>query len=258
MAKQVLFYEEAVPVSWQRHGNLSVKAGADYGFARKVNAVPVTTVEFPRAAAEYAIVFAGSEETVVPVVVLGIQDQNTFVDEEGRWKARYVPAFVRRYPFVFAANDDGSRFTLCIDETFAGCNHDGRGERLFDADGERTQYLKSVLQFQQEYQAHFNATVAFCRRLQELSLLAPVQAQFAAAGGRRHALAGFSVVNRERLKALSEDKLAQMVRSDELELVYLHLHSMGNLTAMTGNLQKQIESADAETNQETAARDTLN
>ncbi|MCP4686428.1 MAG: SapC family protein, partial [Desulfobacterales bacterium] len=207
MTKQAVFYEEAVPVSKERHADLSVKTGTDYSFAKNVNSVPVTAVEFPRAAAEYAIVFAGGEDAVMPVVVLGVvRDQNIFVDENGQWKAKFVPAFVRRYPFVFAGSPDGTRFTLCIDETFAGCNREGRGERLFDADGERTQYLESVLRFQQEYQAHFNATRAFCQKLKDLDILEPMQARFTTPAGKPHAVGGFLAINRQKLKALPDDK----------------------------------------------------
>lgn len=254
MTKQAVFYEEAIPVSRERHAELSVKTGVDYSFAKNVNSVPVTAVEFLRAAAEYAIVFAGSEEAVMPVVVLGVmQNQNRFVDDSGRWTAKYVPAFVRRYPFVFAGSADGTRFTLCIDEAFAGCNREGRGERLFDADGERTQYLSGVLRFQQEYQAHFNATRALCQKLKELELLEPVQARFTTAGGQQHALGGILAINRQKLKALADDKLLGLARSDELELAYLHLHSMRNLEDMAGSIQDQTEKPDAVANEAIAA-----
>jgi len=253
MTKQAVFYEEAIPLSNERHRDLSVKTGIDYSFAQNINSVPVTAVEFGRAAAEYAIVFAGDEEAVMPVAVLGVmQDQNNFVDEEGRWNAQYVPAFVRRYPFVFASSDDGTRFTLCIDETFAGCNREGRGERLFDADGERTQYLNGVLRFQQEFQAHFNATRAFCQKLKKLDLLEPVQARFTTPGGNRHSLGGILAINRQKLKALADDQLAQLVRSDELELAYLHLHSLRNLEAMAGSIREQTEAPETGTGEESA------
>ena len=233
MTKQVLFYEKAVPVSRQRHGDWSVKAGSDYGYSRTVNSVPLMAVEFRRAASEYPIVFAGNEETVMPVVVLGAQkDQNLYVAENGTWKAEYVPAFVRRYPFVFASNDQGARFTLCIDEEFAGCNREGRGERLFDTDGERTTYLNNVMNFLQEYQAQFRRTQAFCKRLKDLELLEPMQATFSGPQRERRAVTGFMAISREKLKALPGDTLAEMARTDELELAYLELSSMNNFKAM--------------------------
>ena len=72
MAAKQLIYENAVPVSKARHANWSVEVGNDYAFSRKVNSVPLAAVEFPGAAAEYAIVFAGSAEAVTPVVILGV------------------------------------------------------------------------------------------------------------------------------------------------------------------------------------------
>ena len=117
MATQLMIYESAVPVSHNRHGKWSIDAGADFGFSRSVNSVPLTAVEFPSAASEYVIIFAGTGEVVTPAVLLGVRDQeNLYLSEDGAWKARYVPAFLRRYPFVFSSTDEGKNFTLCIDE----------------------------------------------------------------------------------------------------------------------------------------------
>ena len=135
---QMLFYDKVVPVSSQRHRDLSIER-VDFGFAAKVNSVPLTAVELPLAAREYTIVFAGTEEAVAPVVVLGVADsQNLYLDENKAWKADYIPAFVRRYPFVFAQGKDANQFTLCIDEDWSGCNREGRGQRLFDDQGNQT------------------------------------------------------------------------------------------------------------------------
>ena len=74
MTTQLLIYERAVPVNSGRHVDLSVKAGDDYSFARQVNSLPLLAVEFPRAASEYAIVFAGAglKPTVVDRRVLTV------------------------------------------------------------------------------------------------------------------------------------------------------------------------------------------
>jgi hypothetical protein len=63
----------------------------------------------------------------------------------GGWQAKYIPAFVRRYPFVFSSRGVGKTFTLCIDEAFPGFNQSGRGERLFGDDGKPTPYVQNVL-----------------------------------------------------------------------------------------------------------------
>ncbi|TVQ88988.1 MAG: multidrug transporter [Chromatiaceae bacterium] len=230
MATQLLFYAQATPLNATAHRDLSVKLGNDYRFARQTNAVPLTSAEFPVAVHEYAIVFAGTDAALTPIVVLGAQqDQNLYLNADGTWNAHYIPAFVRRYPFVLAQSPEGKTLTLCIDEQFAGCNHEGHGERLFDADGERTAYLQQVLSFQQAYQAQHQRTREFCKRLVGLGLLQTVQAQLSAAGGARRVLNGLRVVDRHRLKALDAQAVHDLLHSDELDLIYLHLHSLNNL-----------------------------
>lgn len=237
MSTQLLIYETAVPVSNGRHGKASIEPGKGYGFARKINSVPLTAVEFPLAAAEYAIVFAQSGSEVVPVVILGARaGENLYVNDDDGWNARYVPAFVRRYPFVFAAKDDAKTFTLCVDEAFQGLNFQGRGQALFDAQGKQTPYVDNVLRFLQEYTAQFARTQAFCRKLAELKLLEPMQAQFTLASGQKMSLTGFHAVDRKRLKALPAETLAQMAGTDELELIYLHLQSLRNFVSVKDKL----------------------
>ena len=244
MATQLLFYENATPVTARAHGDLSVRTGHSYAFARSVNSVPLTAIEFSAAAAHYPIVFAGTEDKVMPAVILGVRESDNFyVDEDGAWTGGYVPAFVRRYPFVFSTDAENKNFILHIDEGFEGCNRDGRGERLFDSEGRQTQYLQGILRFLQEYQGQFRRTEAYCRRLKELDLLQPMQAQFNLADGERRSLAGFSAVSREKLKAVDDATLRRMFDTDELECTFLHLHSMRHFNDMLGKLGRPPQPA---------------
>jgi len=251
VSKQLLIYEQAVPVSKEQHANYCVKIGEDYGFAKEINSVPLTAVEFPKTAPEYPIVFAGKDDSVVPVAILGVKDnENLFVDDKGAWTATYIPAFIRRYPFVFSNNEGTDTFSLCIDEQFSGSNEEGRGEHLFDKDGERTQYLNGVLEFVKEYQIQFNRTKVFCSKLQELDLLEPMQAQFSLPSGKKMSLSGFMVISRDKLKALPGDKLAELAGTDELELAYTHLQSMRNFSTM---IERLVETGDATDSEDSVA-----
>lgn len=236
MAKQLLFYDNVVPVNARRHRQFSIER-VDYGFAKHVNSVPLVAGEIPRAAREYTIVFAGSEAAISPVAVLGLEGQeNLYVTDDGKWNANYIPAFVRRYPFVFVQSEDGKTFTLAMDEGWAGCNQEGRGNRLFNDDGERSPYLTEMLGFLEQYQAHFQRTQAYCKKLHELGLLESMRADFTMADGKNISLGGFMVVNRDRLKALSPEKLAELAKTDELELTYIHLSSMDNFSSMASRV----------------------
>lgn len=240
MATQLLLYETAIPLSYGRHRDCAVDVGGDYGFSSKVNSVPLMAVEFPEAASEYAIVFAGPQGKIMPAVILGMRGQeNLYVSKDAIWRARYIPAFVRRYPFVFSITPDEQRFTLCVDEAFKGFNREGRGERLFADDGKPTPYVDKILKFLQEYQRQFRLTQRFCQKLVELDLLEPMRAQAEFASGEKLSLSGFMAVNRSKLKAVSGDKLAELAKTDELELLYLHLQSMRNFVGLKDRLSGQ-------------------
>ena len=237
MAKQLLIYESAVPVSAARHAGVSVEANDSYAFSAGVNAVPLMAVEFMRASVEYPIVFTAEGEDVMPAVVLGVRnDQNLYLTADGQWKADYIPAFIRRYPFVFSSSADGQSLTLCIDESHPGVNREGRGRALFGADAKPTTYVEKVLEFLKEFQAHFERTRLFGRRIKELGVLEPMQANVTTPKGEKIVLGGFMVVSRDKLRALGGNALEQLAKNDELELLYLHLASMRNFNEVKDRL----------------------
>ena len=237
MTKQLLIYETAVPVSPGRHGRHSIEVGGNYAFSAGVNAVPLMAVEILRAASEYAVVFTALGDDVMPAVVLGVKgDQNLYLGPDGLWKAKYIPAFIRRYPFVFSASADNKTLTLCVDEAYPGLNLKGRGERLFDDDATPTPYVDRVLDFLREYQAHFMRTQAFGKRLSDYGLLEPMQAKVTTPAGATMSLTGFMAVNRAKLRDLSGEQLSALVKTDELELLYLHLYSMRNFAEVKDRL----------------------
>ena len=74
-------------------------------------------------------------------------------------------------------------------------------------------------------------------------LLEAATAQFTMPGGETGSLAGFYTISREKLKALPADTLAEMARTDELELCYSHLHSLNNLTPVARRVAEGIGAA---------------
>lgn len=240
MTKQLLFYGQPVPLSAQRHRDWSLESRANFEFASHSNSVPLAAAEFPAAAQQYAIVFTGSKESVQPAVILGLKsDENLYLDEQGRWNSGYIPAFVRRYPFVFSKSGDGGQFVLCIDEAYSGWNRDGRGKALFDAQNEGTDFLNTMFRFVTDYQRQFDATLTFCRKLQQLDLLEPMTARMTLPSGDKAQLSGFLAIDRAKLKRLPGDRLSELAKSGELELIYTHLHSMRNLNTLLARVNEE-------------------
>ena len=178
------------------------------------------------------------EESVVPVAMLGLQDQkNLFLGNKGEWKSTCIPAYVRRYPFILAADPSGNNFTVCIDESYSGFNTAKEGERLIDTEGEHGPLLKRSVEFLKEYQAHVQITLAFCKKLQDLDILESAQVNIETGDGQRLSMAGFLCINRQKFKELKAEDYAELVKLDYMDLIYAHFHSLTNLQALVEHLK---------------------
>jgi hypothetical protein len=184
------------------------------------------------------VVFTRLGGKTVPVAMLGLRErENLFVDAEGRWLGRYVPAFMRRYPFVLAELP-GQNLGVCIDEAYEGLN-ETEGEALFDADGNDTPYLQGALQFLDEYQREYRRTEAFCQRLEQAGLLTEMNARADLVDGRRFTVAGLMVVDEKKLLALPDAVALSLFRSGELHLVSLHLASLSNMRRLVDRMAER-------------------
>ena len=236
MAKQLMIYDNVTPISSETHRGWSVEMGQDYSFAKGLNSVPLLMAEFAAAAVEHTIVFSGDRKTVMPAIILGLTaNKNGHVADDGSWRGGYVPAFLRRYPFVFAGAEGNERLTLCMDDAFDGFNTAGKGEAFFDDDGQPSTFLQGQLKFNQGYQDQSKKTQAFARGLMALGVLEPSKIDFQYAG-KKASLGGFLTINREKFKALPAKKLKEMMKSDQLEACYQHLQSLNNLAPMAKRL----------------------
>jgi hypothetical protein len=234
-----LYYEKPVLLHREKHRSRRIRASNGFGFARNANSLYLAGVEFNEACKEYAIVFtrlAGGK--VAPVVVLGLRSkENLFVDDQERWTATYLPAFVRRYPFVLAELP-GQQMGVCIDEAFAGLN-DTEGEALFDAKGANTPFLQNALDFLQRYQAEYLRTEAFCRKLEEAGLLVEMSARADLVDGRSFTVAGLMVIDEKKLAALPDATVLSLFRTGELHLVSMHLLSLSNLQKLVERMAQR-------------------
>ena len=228
----LLFYTRPVVLDRAQHAALKFETSADLGFAAGASVVPLLSVEFVDAAREYPIVFLRNAEAVLaPVVLTGTPaGHNVYVEKSGRWNARYVPAYVRRYPFVLAQTAP-DQFTVCIDEACPGLDA-SHGTALFDSSGKPSGTLQQVVSGLSEFQRQAKLTETFMQRLEAAGLLMEASGRVNVIDGRHLNLQGFWVVDEARLRALPPDTLQSLLASGELGLIYAHLLSLGNLTEL--------------------------
>jgi len=240
----LLFYDNPVALNKVTHKDTRIKPMVNnFGFAAETNSVILAGVEFTEAAKEYPIVFASSGDSVIPVALLGLRNaENLFVAEDGSWDAKYIPAFVRRYPFVLAETGDEGQRVVCIDETFSGFSKE-EGEPLFE-DDEATPILKQALDFLDEYQKQYLRTERFVQRLKDNDLLMALNAKIDMADGAQFALTGLLAVDEKKLLQLEDDKALEFFKSGELAWVYCHLMSLGSMSGMVERIGKLSKASD--------------
>jgi len=171
--------------------------------------------------------------------VLGMRDnENLYLTEDNQWDANYIPAFVRRYPFVIAQNQD--QYTVCIDDTFEQFNEE-EGQPLFNEAGEPTELLQQNLNFLQSFQNDNQATQGFIDTLKELNLLEPGNPRMELNSGEKIQLNGLYVISETKLNALKPAQIKKLMEQGYLGLIYAHLLSLNNLNDLMNRMAKTIQ-----------------
>jgi hypothetical protein len=223
-----LFYKKPRPLDSRIHGKKQLKRDVNFAFSRETNSVPINSIEFALVQRSYPIVFSG-DVTPVPLAVTGLRNsENLFVDEKGQWSpGHYVPAYIRRYPFIFMEGPDGLQFVLCVDEDSKFLTESG-GTPLFEADGKPAQLTQNALNFCSAFQGNNVQTREFSEQLKKHNLLVENQANATIAGAEKVSLGGFKIVDEQRFNALPSDVFLEWRAKGWLHLVYSHLMSMAN------------------------------
>jgi len=231
-----LFYNELAPLSSNLHSDWSARRVDAAPFLAAVHAVPLTGEEFGLASRHYPIVFAAGENPV-PLALMGLNEGvNVFVGDDGKLTSEvYVPAYVRRYPFMLAKlRPDSDELSLCFDPTADTVGKFDEGERLFDGT-EPSQTTKDILGFCEQFEQAGQRTAAFVKELIDLKLLIDGEVSIQPEGAEKpFVYRGFQMISEEKLRELRGDQARKMIQSGALALIYAHLFSLSLIREIFG------------------------
>ncbi|MDF1818490.1 MAG: SapC family protein [Immundisolibacteraceae bacterium] len=229
-------FSKPVLLDAKAHQDWRIKRAPDFSFSRNLRFLPVTLTEFAQVALEQPLVFIEDSDLIVPVSVIGLnEDNNLFIDESGSWNGRYLPAYVRMYPFILAPRSDGNGYAVCVDADYPGLAA-GKGEALFDDEGEQTSVTKNAIAFATEYQRQREESVAFTALLKRYGLLEPASVNVTTGEDEVITVGGFLTVNRDRLTKLKSESVLTLHALEQLEPIYLQLASLTNFEALSRRL----------------------
>ncbi|WP_321417647.1 SapC family protein [uncultured Desulfobacter sp.] len=223
-------FTKLVPLNSSQHKKMKIRNIQGFGFASKFHVASVMVHEFVRAAAIYPIVFIEdkTQDVFRPVALLGLKaGENLFVDTDNKWAASYVPAIIRRYPFVLAKNKEEEKFAICFDEDSEMINEND-GVPLFNEDGSPAEVIENVKRYLTELQQMEAITLDFCQFMAQNNAFAPMNMRVRKADNVQ-AIGGCYVINEERLNNLSDERFLELRKKRYLPAVYSHLTSLAQI-----------------------------
>ena len=234
-------------ISLEYHKDKALKEFSSFPEAVKnMASSPIGFDEFYEACRDYPIFFAKDpEKNWFAIALIGFDNKNMQVDDKCIWKAgKYIPAFIRRYPFVLVktedninsdnANENQQNLTLAIDaDAIENLNDKNSAKAFFDNDNKPTALPQEAFNFLINLQNSAHATQSFIKDLEEWDLLIEQAANIIDKNGNTHNINGFYTVNEEKLAHLSDKKRAELCKKGAIPLITAHLISLGNIRRMS-------------------------
>lgn len=233
-----MFYANVVPLNASNHSDLKLQPAKDAAFAKSANSIVLAASELPQAAMHYPVVFSKFGDSVSAFAVTGYNsDENVYVDENGKWRAdTYIPAYVRRYPFILVEDSANNTLSLAADveSDLIGTGDDGVA---IYADGKPTEVAQTAMNFCLSFHREMEKSAAIFKQIEDSGILIDRSAEVTLADGKQARIAGFMVVDENKLAELPDEKFLELRKSGALNLIYCQLWSM----RVWNNLLSQVE-----------------
>src|SRR5437763_2643545 len=227
-----IFYNGVEPINLDQHGKMKVRGITSMPEMGRTHAVPLTVDEFTLVQRHYPIVFSVGGAPV-PIALMGLNEGiNVFLDQDGRALDAnlYIPAYLRRYPFLLARlRPDTDELSLCYDPTSGAIGDFDEGEPLFDGT-EPSAATKAILEFCEQFEAAGLGTNAFIEELGKSDLLMGGAVAIQPEGfDQPFVYRGFRMVDEEKIRNLRGDELRKMNQNGMLPLLFAHLFSLSQI-----------------------------
>jgi len=238
-----LFYVNPQPLTLTDHGSWRLIDG-NVAYAKDALGVPLVIGEFSDAARFYPILFASGPDGG-PIVLTGIDGENVFVAND-TWDAQtYIPAYLRRHPFIFisVSQEDPQNFALGIDAGSGRFAKEGtEGIALFEGD-QPSQLTKDAMNFCSAYTGEADVTRQFIAALRAKDLLVDRRLDFTLPGDKKFAVDGFQIIDAQKLTDLDAETVADWHRKGWLAASYAHLQSLNRVNELLDRRARRLAAA---------------
>jgi len=223
-----LMYKQLEPLSNQRHANFKTRGTDSAPFLANIHAVPLLIDEFVSAQRFFPIVFSLGD-TPVPLALMGLHEGvNTYFDAEGKLiSPAYVPAYIRRYPFMLARlQPEADTLSLCFDPSSDLIGEFDEGQPLFEGE-QPSQVTQNILKFCEEFEVAAQRTNQFVQDLKASDLLMDGELTIQMEADVQPMIyRGFQMIDENKLREMRGDELRKINQNGMLPLLFAHLFSL--------------------------------
>ncbi|MEM9388750.1 MAG: SapC family protein [Pseudomonadota bacterium] len=223
------------------HRDLRIDPHAVVDAVARERTVPVAVCEFAKVATQHPIVFTKSAATgrFVAVAMMGFEEGENLLVEQGEWQGAYIPLNLARQPFFLghdsASEGAPSHYTVCVDmDSAAICSEPdpGRTLRVFEEDGDTTDYYKRTREMLLGLLADGAVATTLIDTLLEYKLLTPIQLDITLRSEASMHIDGLYTVDESALDAASGEMLAALQRRGLLKALYTIIVSLEQIPAL--------------------------
>lgn len=205
--------------------------GAAYGDG--VNQIALFLPEYEEAQRDYPILFLRQEDgTLQAVAILGLdRDENLFLEGDGRWSAGYVPAMVRRGPFLigFAQGEPVINVDLAHPRVAAA---DGPGDPVFLPQGGQAPALERALDALRAIHVGHDAAGPATALFDELALVEPVSLDVQVSERDSYSFNDYLAITHEKIAGLDGAALAKLNQAGLLMPAVFAAASLANINRL--------------------------
>ncbi|MBM9521116.1 SapC family protein [Desulforhopalus vacuolatus] len=225
-------YKSVIPVSFTTHKNTKILPLNSFAFAARTHLLPALPEEFSKGSLHFPIVFLNQENAIIPFFLFGLAPEtNVFVNSSEKWLAPYVPAALRRYPFILARGEKENSFIVCMDAN-SGLLSETEGTSLFRLNGKPGKVLKQASEFLKSFQQGLSHGEIFYALLKKHDLLTHLNLKLTTDKGEERTVSGIMAVDETKLNGLDDQAFLEIRATGMVPLIYAHLLSLQKIETL--------------------------
>lgn len=199
-------------------------------FAKNLTLIPITFSEIKLLCCEFPIVVVQNDSGFMLTILTG-EKSNQALDENGKWKSKYLPAFLRKYPFILTQSSQKDTLSLGFDME-SGCFSSPEGEALFNGDGTPTSIVTESMSLLENIAKEMNITGGILEKLNEYEVLEASSYTVTKENEEPRQVGGFFIINREKISKLDDEKLLTISKNGWMEMIELQALSLKNIALL--------------------------